>query len=45
MNTSPTDVASTPGPDRPVTAPEHPTRSVGDLVRAAVSGWLGTALE
>ena len=31
--------------DRPVTAPEHPTRSVGDLVRAAVSGWLGTALE
>ena len=45
MNTSPTDVASTPGPDRPVAAPEHPTRSVGDLVRAAVSGWLGTALE
>ena len=45
MNTSPIDVASTPGPDRPVTAPEHPTRSVGDLVRAAVSGWLGTALE
>ena len=31
--------------DRPVTAPEHPTRSVGDLVRAAVSGWLGTALQ
>lgn len=26
-------------------APETPTRSVGDLVRAAVSGWLGTALE
>lgn len=45
MNTSPTDVASTGGPDRPVAAPEHPTRSVGDLVRAAVSGWLGTALE
>lgn len=26
-------------------AAEHPSRSVGDLVRAAVSGWLGTALE
>lgn len=44
MNTSPTDVASTGGSDMPA-APETPTRSVGDLVRAAVSGWLGTALE
>ncbi|MGO1390868.1 MAG: MFS transporter, partial [Brachybacterium alimentarium] len=24
---------------------EVPVRSVGDLVRAAISGWLGTALE
>lgn len=31
--------------DRPVATQDTPTRSVGDLVRAAVSGWLGTALE
>ncbi|WP_114853175.1 MFS transporter [Brachybacterium sp. YJGR34] len=29
----------------PGTASAQPTRSVGDLVRASVSGWLGTALE
>lgn len=31
--------------DRPVATQDTPARSVGDLVRAAVSGWLGTALE
>jgi MHS family metabolite:H+ symporter-like MFS transporter len=31
--------------DRTVATQDTPTRSVGDLVRAAVSGWLGTALE
>jgi MHS family metabolite:H+ symporter-like MFS transporter len=45
MNTSPTHVASTGGPGRPDPSPQQPARSVGDLVRAAVSGWLGTALE
>ena len=45
MNTSPTDVADGGGPDRPVATRSAPSRSVADLVRAAVSGWLGTALE
>ena len=45
MNTSPTHVASTGSPGRPEPSPQQPARSVGDLVRAAVSGWLGTALE
>ena len=31
--------------DRPVATQDQPVRSVADLVRAAVSGWLGTALE
>ncbi|GAA1486002.1 MFS transporter [Brachybacterium fresconis] len=33
------------GPVDPASPSPQPTRSVGDLVRAAVSGWLGTALE
>lgn len=36
-------MSSTPVPGAPSAPPAQ--RSVGDLVRAAVSGWLGTALE
>lgn len=36
--------SSVPGVDAPAPPPTV-TRSTGDLVRAAVSGWLGTALE
>ncbi|MGP9537288.1 MFS transporter [Brachybacterium sp. AOP43-C2-M15] len=45
MNTSPTHVASMDRPQEPAPVATQPTRSVADLVRAAVSGWLGTALE
>ena len=47
MSSTPTTASeggpSTPGD--PAASPAQPVRSVGDLVRAAVSGWLGTALE
>ncbi|MGO2721885.1 MAG: MFS transporter, partial [Brachybacterium tyrofermentans] len=51
MSTSPTDAplarSATPGDPAVDPTPDatQPVRSVGDLVRAAVSGWLGTALE
>ena len=45
MTPSTTGAAPPENPAPGEAASPQPTRSVGDLVRAAVSGWLGTALE